>query len=487
MDAAGLEGLFGRAGTGISELEEGLERGRKMDGFPAKILLATDGLVSTDVAARAAAVDLTEKGGAELHMVHVWHTVPSPHFDGAIRSGFEEIARDRLEQQVRLIEDAGGTVAGAYLREGRAVEEIVAQAEEIEAGLVVVGNRGMGRLGRLALGSVSMGLVHRSHCPILIVREGQEAWLPERVLIGYGSFEDTERAGLLGTSLARALGSAVELVGVESDGGGDAEEKLRDVERALEFRAAEIEKAVGLRPRTRPAVGEVAQTVLGIQTAEEKPALLSFGSKVLGGVGRVMVGEALDQILSRSRGPILITPEPHPASKARILERGEPEVQEGPAVLVATDGSEVSLRAGEYAAQLANGLGAKLFALYVVDKHLAFHAGIHYGELVERFSEDGREATGKVRALAEEAGVECEELIVFGRPEQSILAVAEEVGADPIVLGAEGMSGLEHVLIGSVSEEVLRHANRTVLVVGGHPEGGSAKSGSPESESAGVK
>ena len=35
------------------------------------------------------------------------------------------------------------------------------------------------------------------------------------------------------------------------------------------------------------------------------------------------------------------------------------------------------------------------------------------------------------------------------------------------------MSGLEHVLIGSVSEEVLRHANRTVLVVGGHPEDGS--------------
>ncbi len=96
-------------------------------------------------------------------------------------------------------------------------------------------------------------------------------------------------------------------------------------------------------------------------------------------------------------------------------------------------------------------------------------------------------ATGKVRALAEEAGVECEELIVFGRPEQLILAVAEEVGADPIVLGAEGMSGLEHVMIGSVSEEVLRHANRTVLVVGGHPEGGSAKSGSLESESAGVK
>ncbi len=201
----------------------------------------------------------------------------------------------------------------------------------------------------------------------------------------------------------------------------------------------------------------------------------------------MIVGEALDQIMSESRGPILITPEPHPASKARSFERGETEAHEGPAVLVATDGSEVSLRAGEYAARLASGLGAKLFALYVVDEHLAFHAGIHYSELVGRLSEDGRKATGRVRALAEKAGVECEELIVFGRPGRSILAVAEEVGADPIVLGAEGMSGLEHALIGSVSEEVLRHANRTVLVVGGHPEGGGSKSGSPKSESAGVR
>jgi nucleotide-binding universal stress UspA family protein len=81
----------------------------------------------------------------------------------------------------------------------------------------------------------------------------------------------------------------------------------------------------------------------------------------------------------------------------------------------------------------------------------------------------------------------CEELIVYGKPDQTILQVAEELGADPVVLGSEGMSGLEHTLIGSVSEEVLRHANRAVLVVGGHSEGGSAKSGSPKSESAGVR
>ncbi len=462
--------MLGEGEDGNSEPEAKPERARKMNGFPEKILLATDGLENTTLAARAA-VDLAEKGGAELHVVHVWIMVPSPHASNFIRSGLKESGHDTLEQQVRWIEEQGGTVTGAYLREGNSVGEIIAQAEEIGAGLVIVGSRGMGRLGRLAMGSVSTGLAHRSPYPVLIVREGEQEWPPEGVLVGYGSFEDTGRAGLLGASLGRALGAEVELVGVAGDG-DDAQEKLRDVERTLESRADEIEEVVGLRPRVRPVVGKVARTILGIHAEEEKPALLSFGSKVLGGAGRVLVGETLDQVLSKSRGPILVTPELHPASKPRVLEHGETGAQEGPSVLVATDGSEVSLRAGGYAARLAGGLGAKLFALYVVDEQLLFHSGIHYGEFVERLSEDGREATGKVRTLAEEAGVECEEMIVLGRPDLSILAVAEEVGADPIVLGTEGKSRMEHALIGSVSEEVLRHANRTVLVVGGHPEVG---------------
>jgi nucleotide-binding universal stress UspA family protein len=178
------------------------------------------------------------------------------------------------------------------------------------------------------------------------------------------------------------------------------------------------------------------------------------------GTGHLMAGKAPGRVPIKSRGP--------------ILGRGQTEDREGPAILVATDGSEASRRAGEYAAWLAGALEAKLFVLYVVDEHLAFQGGIHYGEFVERLSEDGREATGRVRVLVEQAGAKCEELVVLGRPERTILLAAEEVGAEPIVLGAEGMSGLEHTLVGSVSEEVLRHANRTVLVVGGHPEGESA-------------
>jgi nucleotide-binding universal stress UspA family protein len=127
---------------------------------------------------------------------------------------------------------------------------------------------------------------------------------------------------------------------------------------------------------------------------------------------------------------------------------------------------------------LIGGLGAKSFALYLVDEHLAFHGGIHYGKFVERLSLDGREATGEVRAMAEEAGAECEELIVFGRPDRSIFTAIEELEADPIFFGDEGMSGLEHALMGSVCEEALRHANTTALVIGGHPDGEGPEEGS---------
>jgi nucleotide-binding universal stress UspA family protein len=76
-----------------------------------------------------------------------------------------------LEQQAKWIEESGGTVKETYLREGRADEEIVEVAEEIGAGLIVLGSRGHGRLTRALMGSVSDAVVCHAHCPVTIVRE----------------------------------------------------------------------------------------------------------------------------------------------------------------------------------------------------------------------------------------------------------------------------------------------------------------------------
>ncbi len=137
-------------------------------------------------------------------------------------------------------------------------------------------------------------------------------------------------------------------------------------------------------------------------------------------------------------------------------------------ILSATDGSTASFHAAERAVHLAGQLGAKLYVLYAVDKDRVFHGGIHYGEGLQELRKAGEEATEKVAALASKHGVESEKHIVEGRrAAQTILWVAEEIGADYIMMGAEGMSRLESLMIGSVAQEVLRNAKRTVLLVGG--------------------
>jgi nucleotide-binding universal stress UspA family protein len=144
--------------------------------FPTTILLATDGSEEAQLAATTAA-DLAQKTNSELHVVTVGPDYPlyalpehPAGFEDVLRENRRE-AKEMLEQQAKRIEEAGGTVNETHLREGRAEEEIVILAEQVDAGLIVMGSRGQGRLRRALLGSVSDAVVRHAHCPVTIVRE----------------------------------------------------------------------------------------------------------------------------------------------------------------------------------------------------------------------------------------------------------------------------------------------------------------------------
>jgi nucleotide-binding universal stress UspA family protein len=142
--------------------------------FPTKVLAALDGSEEASLAARTAA-DIAEKTGSELHLVHVRRVPayidPSIGRERHLANVTESVRKEFLDAQVEQIQDAGGTVARAHVRLGPPVEEIVGLADEIEAGLVVMGSRGMGGLRRLLLGSVSDGVSRHAHCTVMIVRK----------------------------------------------------------------------------------------------------------------------------------------------------------------------------------------------------------------------------------------------------------------------------------------------------------------------------
>ncbi len=152
--------------------------------FPTRILLATDGSKEADLATRTA-IDLAQKTGSELHVVHVFGIAPIgppvyPEATDLQAEAFEVEAEERISEQrarevldaeVGKVRSAGGTVVEAHLMEGRVAPEIVALAEEIGAGLIVMGSRGHGGIRRALMGSVSEAVVRHAHCPVLVVRE----------------------------------------------------------------------------------------------------------------------------------------------------------------------------------------------------------------------------------------------------------------------------------------------------------------------------
>ena len=147
-----------------------------------KILLATDGSEDATLAARGAA-ELAQETGSELHLVHVRPKV-TPHQPGyyvgpGVIERAQQKERERLERESQRLLDAqvagvrsvGCEVARTYLRVGRPDEEIATQAEEIGAGLIVMGSRGLGGIKRALIGSVSDSVVRYAHCPVLVVRK----------------------------------------------------------------------------------------------------------------------------------------------------------------------------------------------------------------------------------------------------------------------------------------------------------------------------
>jgi nucleotide-binding universal stress UspA family protein len=141
--------------------------------FPTRILVATDGSREAQLATITAA-DLAKSTDSELHVVHVGEIAlvyhPERHAYRAYYEGQEKEAQQLLEAEVERIKGASATVVQAHLRMGRADEEIVELAQSINAGLIVMGSRGQGRLRRALAGSVSESVVRHAHCPVTIVR-----------------------------------------------------------------------------------------------------------------------------------------------------------------------------------------------------------------------------------------------------------------------------------------------------------------------------
>ena len=136
-------------------------------------------------------------------------------------------------------------------------------------------------------------------------------------------------------------------------------------------------------------------------------------------------------------------------------------------VVVATDFSECSNAAVDAAIELAQRYEAALTIVHVVEIPTYAYAGSEWVPFDPTpIHEAAREAMQKVLAdVQKRLPSATAKLESKGMAWERIIAVAHDAGADLIVLGTHGRTGLKHALIGSVAERVVRHSPIPVLTI----------------------
>jgi nucleotide-binding universal stress UspA family protein len=137
-------------------------------------------------------------------------------------------------------------------------------------------------------------------------------------------------------------------------------------------------------------------------------------------------------------------------------------------ILLPVDGSEGALEAVRHALRLVRGGLHASFVLANVQEPASLYEVVvaHDAAVIEQVAEAAAaHSLAPAQALLAAAGVAFETEIGHGNPGQVLVEIAEQVGADLIVLGARGQDANERGALGSTAEVVLRHAAAAVTTV----------------------
>jgi nucleotide-binding universal stress UspA family protein len=292
-----------------------------------RILMPTD-FSDCANAALTHAVALARQFNAELHLLHVavLHQ-DDPNRPGQAFPGFEELDRRMQEAAAtrlkRLVEEhaaRGLTVFEAQGRDLAAAPAILDYATEEEIDLIVLGTHGRRGLRRFLLGSVAEEVVRSAPCPVLTVRNVEEARRfqdLDLIVVPFDFSDDSARALAVAAELAATYGSRVELVHVIVPSidlqaevtlwaptfDFDRADMVRRVERRLD---AEIERLNRPQVRVTPRVldGHVASSITR-HADGSKADLIVLASHGLSGLEHALLGSVAAKVIRTASCPVL--------------------------------------------------------------------------------------------------------------------------------------------------------------------------------------
>jgi len=205
----------------------------------------------------------------------------------------------------------------------------------------------------------------------------------------------------------------------------------------------------GVRVKAEARVGPPAGTILDV-AEEEGVSLIALATHGRTGVKRALFGSVAEHVLRQSPVPVLAV---RPFWTYELLPPGRPESQPFKGILLPTDGSDLSMAVLAPAVELAKLFGSRLVLLTVL-------------EPAKGKGGDEGVAQARLKALASKIkGVETLAVVDKGEAAKCILDNARFHGCDLIAMTTHGRSGVSRLVVGSITEKVLREGTLPLLVV----------------------
>lgn len=407
-----------------------------------------------------------KRSNASLRLVHVTEDPRAPFVLGTDEEHLLGPVRARLSAEGERLRGATGADVHVHLAAGDVVDALVAVARFEMATALLVG--GGTTAGRALLGSTAERVARQSRVPSLTLRAPHRllSWLrgerPLRVLVG----ADLGRAAEAARAFAGALGGLgpihIEVVLVASP--PEVHERLGLPPAASDHELASEAEAALLRDLQRAAPPSEAAGELRVLAARGSADAHLASLADQADVDLVVVGQRRQSLIEQlwygsvARGVLRAAPvsvacvPPAPAVPSVVFR--QPRV-----VLAATDFTE----AGEHAVAHALGVVAEQGAV-----HIAYVMPAPASTEVEarQLREEAWYALARVPNTADgQHSIRVMREVLQGSPADQLLALADRIGAELIVLGARGRSAVARALLGSVAQAVSERAKVPVLLV----------------------
>jgi nucleotide-binding universal stress UspA family protein len=180
-----------------------------------------------------------------------------------------------------------------------------------------------------------------------------------------------------------------------------------------------------------------------IEEADKKDAeLIVMGRRGRTGLAKVLMGSVTARVIGYTSHKVFVVPR---ASSIKWKT-----------IVIATDGSKYSEAAARESIKMAKRCTgtSSLLALAVIPEYAT-----------EKETKTANNAVQEIKRNAEKESLKAETAVLKGKPSENIVKFAKEKNADIIVMGSHGRTGIQRLLMGSVTAEVIGHTDRAVMVV----------------------